>query len=316
MANKRKQLFILPFDHRHSFEKDIFEIHGRPPTVEESTQISFYKTIIFEGFKKAIDGGVPKESAGILVDEQFGSTILRNAQSHGFITACSVEKSGQKEFEFEYGDDFGAHLLRTHPDYVKALIRYNSEGDMAMNERQVSRLLKLSNFCLEHSLDLMVELLVPPTLSQSFKKPGDSERYNSEVRPKAIVAAIKELQAKGVEPKIWKIEGVSELSDCDRIAKQACSQGRKSVGLIVLGGGEDTQTLKQWLKSAAMTEGYIGFAIGRTIWEKPLKNVREKQILSQDAAEEISQNFKIFCDLWLRVAKMKDAPERPLFLNV
>jgi enolase len=306
MFDQKKPLFILPFDHRHSFEKDLFDIRRRPPTAQECSEISAYKTIIYEGFKEAIAEGVPKGSAGILVDEQFGSSILSDAKSHGYIVACSVEKSGQEEFEFEYGDNFENHILSTKPDYVKVLIRYNPEGDIPMNERQVARLQKLSNFCLKNNFNLMVELLVPPSFAQSLKVTGDLEIYHSEIRPKVIVAAIKELQSKGIEAKIWKLEGVSNLSDCALISKQARSNGREFVGLIVLGGGEDIESMKQWLTTAAMTDGYIGFAIGRTVWEKALKKVKKKQISPQEACNEIAVNFKVFCDLWSKVSFTKN----------
>ena len=64
--------------------------------------------MIYDGFQAAVAGGVPKEKAGILVDEQFGAAILRDAAANGFTTACPAEKSGQDEFDFEYGEEFAA----------------------------------------------------------------------------------------------------------------------------------------------------------------------------------------------------------------
>src|SRR5579863_6178331 len=101
-------LYILPFDHRGSFETGMFHWHGAL-SAEQTAQIAAAKLVIYDGFQSAIAGGVKAENAGLLVDEQFGATILRDAAERGYRTACPAEKSGQEEFDFEYGDDFAAH---------------------------------------------------------------------------------------------------------------------------------------------------------------------------------------------------------------
>src|SRR3989344_6365151 len=124
----KKQLLILPFDHRGSFMKKLFGISGRPPTEEETRNISDYKTIIYDGFKQALEKGVPKEIAGILVDEQFGSVIVQDAKKNGITFAMPCEKSGQDEFDFDYGSAFPVHIQKFNPEYVKVLVRFNPEG--------------------------------------------------------------------------------------------------------------------------------------------------------------------------------------------
>src|ERR1700733_11521503 len=98
-------LYILPFDHRGSFETKMFGWHG-DLNAAQTAEIAAAKQVIYDGFKFAVVTGVPKAKAGILVDEQFGTAILRDAKSSGFHTACPAEKSGQDEFDFEYGNDF------------------------------------------------------------------------------------------------------------------------------------------------------------------------------------------------------------------
>jgi 5-dehydro-2-deoxygluconokinase len=155
-------LYILPFDHRGSFETKLFGWHGEL-SAEQTAEIAATKQIIYEGFKAAIAAGVPKDKAGILVDEQFGAAILRDAAAHGFLTACPAEKSGQDEFDFEYGEDFAAHIEAFQPNFCKVLVRYNPEGDAALNERQAARLKRLSDYLRHHSQSrFMFELLVPP----------------------------------------------------------------------------------------------------------------------------------------------------------
>src|ERR1051326_7316334 len=140
-----KPLYILPFDHRGSFQTKMFGWKGTL-TADQTAQIAATKQVIYDGFKAAIKAGVPKEKAGILVDEQFGTAILHDASASGFTTACPAEKSGQEEFEFKYGEDFAAHIEAFNPTFCKVLVRYNPEGDHDLNQRQAARLHRLSEY--------------------------------------------------------------------------------------------------------------------------------------------------------------------------
>ena len=133
-----RDLYILPFDHRGSFETKMFGWEG-PLAAEQTAQIAAAKQVIYDGFKDAVAAGVPKAKAGILVDEEFGAAILRAAAAGGYATACPAEKSGQAEFDFEYGDDFARHIEAFAPTFCKVLVRYNSEGDQVLNQRQADR---------------------------------------------------------------------------------------------------------------------------------------------------------------------------------
>src|SRR5262245_38702717 len=117
-----KPLYILPFDHRGSFQTKMFGWKGASTGIQ-SAEIAATKQIIYDGFKRALEDGVPKEKAGILVDEQFGTVILKDAAKNEFITACPTEKSGQDEFDFEYGNDFGKHIELFKPTFCKVLVR-------------------------------------------------------------------------------------------------------------------------------------------------------------------------------------------------
>src|SRR4051794_15688461 len=101
-----KDLFILPFDHRGSFQAKLFGIKDREPTAEETKVIASYKKIIYDGFKLALANGVPADKAGVLVDEQFGAEIARDAVKNGISLSMPAEKSGGDEFDFEYGHQF------------------------------------------------------------------------------------------------------------------------------------------------------------------------------------------------------------------
>src|ERR1700690_2433846 len=157
----QKPLYILPFDHRGSFQTKMFGWKGTL-TAEQTADIAAAKQVIYDAFKVAVAGGIAKEKAGILVDEQFGAAILLDAAKHGYSTSCPAEKSGQDEFDFEYGEDFGKNIAAFHPTFCKVLVRYTPEGDAELNRRQSSRLKRLSEYLHNNSRSrFMFELPVP-----------------------------------------------------------------------------------------------------------------------------------------------------------
>src|ERR671915_214398 len=171
------KLYILAFDHRGSFQKKMFGIEG-DPTEEQITTISDAKHLIFEGMLKAVDRGAEPGVTGVLVDEQFGAPkdIPGQAKERGLLLAMPVEKSGQNEFDFEYGDEFGAHIEKFDPDFSKVLVRYNPDGDSEMNERQTARLKRLSDWLHENDRKFLFELLVPAEDAQLEQVDGDADR--------------------------------------------------------------------------------------------------------------------------------------------
>ena len=291
-----KPLYILPFDHRGSFETGMFGWKGAL-TVDQTAQIAAAKRVIFDGFQSAITGGAPKEKGGILVDEQFGAAILRDASSQGFTTACPAEKSGQEGFDFEYGEDFAAHIEAFHPTFCKVLVRYNPEGDPELNREQATRLKRLSDYLHSANRSLfMFELLVPPEKAQLEKVHGDKKAYDDEIRPPLMVGAIRALQNAGVEPDVWKIEGLDRREDCERIVAVARAGGRETVGCIILGRGEDDAKVLEWLTTAATVPGFIGFAVGRTDFWQPLIAWRAHEISRATAVDQIARRYREFVD--------------------
>ena len=180
-------LYLMPFDHRGSFETKMFGWHG-DLTPAQTAEIASAKQVIYDGFKSAIATGVPREKAGILVDEQFGSAILADAEKQGYTTACPAEKSGQEEFDFEYGADFARHIEAMHPNFCKVLVRYNPEGDAVLNRRQAGRLKQLSDYLRDRNQSrFLFELLVPAEQAQLDRFKGDKKAYDLELRPKLAV---------------------------------------------------------------------------------------------------------------------------------
>jgi myo-inositol catabolism protein IolC len=298
------KLYILAFDHRGSFQKKMFGIEG-DPSPDQTETISDAKHLIFEGMLKAVEAGVDPGATGVLVDEQFGAPkgIPAQAKERGLLLAMPVEKSGQNEFDFEYGDDFGAHIEQFDPDFSKVLVRYNPDGDAGMNQRQSERLKRLSDWLHEHDRKFLFELLVPAEDAQLEQVGGDSDRYDAELRPELMRRAIVELQDAGIEADIWKIEGIDTQEDCDRIAKTARRDGRDGVVCVVLGRGADDAKVEHWLRQGAPVDGYAGFAIGRTIWWDALKGFLDGNIEREDAAQQVADNYLRFVQIYDEAAK-------------
>ncbi len=294
-----RPLYFLPFDHRGSFKTGMFGWKGAL-TPEQTAQIAATKQVIYDGFKSAVASGVDKEKAGILVDEQFGAAILRDARTQGYVTACPAEKSGQEEFDFEYGEDFAKHIEAFQPTFCKVLVRYNPEGDQALNRSQSARLSRLSEYLYrqESRSQFLFELIVPPEKSQLDSVKGDKKAYDLELRPRLMVEAIQQLQDAHVEPDVWKIEGLDRREDCEKIVDAARQGGRDKVGCIILGRGEDDKKVREWLMTAAGVPGFIGFAVGRTIFWEPLVNWRAGKMTRDAAVAEIARRYREFVDIF------------------
>jgi 5-dehydro-2-deoxygluconokinase len=292
------KLYILAFDHRGSFQKKMFGIQG-DPTPEETATIADAKRLIFEGMLEAVSRGAEAEALGVLIDEQFGSDVPQQARAKGLRLAMPVEKSGQNEFDFQYGSGFGDHILKFDPDFSKVLVRYNPEDDPELNQRQLGRLKELSDWLHERDRKFLFELLVPATDEQLRSVGGDTDRYDAELRPELMRGAIEAIQNAGIEVDVWKIEGVDERSDAEMLSVQTRSgSGREDVKCVLLGRGASTEKVDHWLREAAPVEGFIGFAIGRSIWWDALKGFLDNGLERQAAATQIADNYLRFVQVY------------------
>jgi myo-inositol catabolism protein IolC len=292
------KLYILAFDHRGSFQKKMFGIEG-DPTPEQTATIADAKKLIYEGMELAVERGVDAAATGVLVDEQFGSDIPQLAKAHGLVLSMPVEKSGRDDFDFEYGEAFGEHILKFDPDFSKVLVRYNPDGDADMNRAQLGRLKRLSDWLHENDRKFLFELLVPAEKAQLDSVGGDSERYDAELRPELMRRAIEDIQNFGVEVDIWKIEGVDAREDAEVLAQQTRKgEGRENVKSVLLGRGASTEKVDHWLQQAAPVEGFIGFAIGRSIWWDALKGFLDGDLDRETAAAQVADNYLRFVKVY------------------
>jgi 5-dehydro-2-deoxygluconokinase len=292
-----KPLYLMAFDHRGSFEKDLFGASEPvPPDVRDG--IIGVKEIIYDAHVQAREAGAPPDICGVLVDEEFGTGVARRAKADGIPLAMPVEKSGQEEFEFQYGDDFGQHIEAFDPAFAKVLVRYNPDGDGELNGRQAERLARLSHWLIDRDRKFLFELLVPATKEQLDRFGGDQRSYDRQLRPDLVVATIAALQAAGVNPDIWKIEGLDSREACAAVVTQAQTEGRDGVKCIVLGRGADEPQVLEWVRIGASVDGFDGFAVGRTIWEDALKDFLAHKATRPQAVDRIARRYQDVIDAY------------------
>lgn len=295
----KKNLFILPFDHRSSFSK-LFGFTSPNLSPEEKEIITKAKEIIYMAFEKAVSSGISKEQAAILIDEEYGDKIIRDAISKNYNIILTTEKSGHKEFTFEYGDEFGKHIEKYAPQFVKALIHYNPNDDPLSKMRQQQKLEILSNYCHQNSYKFLLEVLISPTEQQLKNVSSNIQRYDVEIRPNLTAKAIEELQNSHVEPDIWKIEGMESEDSYKIVVLQIQKEYRENVGIVILGRAERQDKVEEWIKVGRKIKGIVGFAVGRTVFWEPLTEYKNGKITKEQAIEMISNKFIYFYNLFTR----------------
>lgn len=292
-------LYLLPFDHRHSYVTGMFQF-STPLTADEHNIVADSKRVIYDGFRQALSEGVPSQRAGILIDEEFGASILRDAIARGYVTALSTEKSGSDEFDFEHGAAFAEHIESFGPTFAKVLVRYNPEGDAELNGRQTARLAQLSDYCRTAKQRFMFELLVPATTAQMDRAEGNQQIFDRQIRPGLMLQTIRALQDAGVEPDIWKIEGLDRREDCARVVEVARRDGRGDVGCIVLGRGADETKVVSWLETAASVPGFIGFAVGRTTFWEAVADHEAHRVTRPEAVSRVARRYREWASIFER----------------
>ena len=298
MKGYSQDLYILAFDHRGTITKGLLGVEGREPTQDEANKVSEMKQIIFDGFLKANEYGITGGDPAILVDETFGLEVQQKAKEMNIKFAAPVEKSGQKVFDFEYGDQFGEKINEVGADFVKILVRWNPDDEEEIRETQGNRIKELSDWLTENDKKFLLEFLVPATEEQLASVENDQARYDSEIRPKLAVKVVEEMRERGADPDIWKIEGLDTSEDCEKVAHAIRTGDREDVIAVVLGRGASDEKVNEWLKAGSSVEGYKGFAIGRSIFWDALKGFHEGKKSREEAVEEIAQSYLGFLSVY------------------
>ena len=298
MKGYSEDLYILAFDHRGTITKGLLGVEGRQPTEEEANKVSEMKQIIFDGFLKAKESGITGGDPAILVDETFGLEVQQKAKDMNIKFAAPVEKSGQKVFDFEYGNQYGEKINEVGADFVKILVRWNPDDDEGTRETQGNRVKELSDWLSKNDKKFLLEFLVPATEEQLASVENDQARYDSEIRPKLAVKVVQEMRERGADPDIWKIEGLETVEDCENVAAAIKTGDRENVMAVVLGRGASDEKVNEWLRAGSSVDGYRGFAIGRSIFWNALKGYHEGEKTKDEAVEEIAESYLGFLSVY------------------
>ena len=286
-----RPLYLLPFDHRQSYVTGMFQFTP-PLTADEHDIVADSKQVIYDGFQQALGNGVPTARAGILVDEEFGAGILRDAIEHGYVTALSTEKSGS----MSSSSSTARRSRNTSRPSLRPSQRCWCATTPKTTRLSIGASPRGSNSCpiIAGPMDqlFMFELLVPATKAQMDRVQGDNATYDRQIRPELMLQTIRTLQDAGVEPDIWKIEGLDHRKDCERVVEMARRDGRDEVGCIVLGRGADEKKVVGWLETAASVPGFIGFAVGRTTFWDAVADYEAHRMTRQEAAARVAQRYR------------------------
>jgi myo-inositol catabolism protein IolC len=288
----RTPLFLLAFDHRQSLVRGLFDGDERAA----GRAAPDLKLLVLAGLRRAVADGLPAgvgaEQVGVLVDDRYGARAAAEARAAGFAVAVAVERTGQREVVFEHGEHgFAERLEALQPAYAKVLVRYNADDvDQELNARQRALLVRLSDWCAVSAPGLLLELLVPPTDAQLAACGGFTGRYDADVRPALVVRAMAAMQADGVAPDLWKIEGLEDAAAARAVAAQALT-GPSPAPCLVLGRGADDAKVDHWLAVAAPVDGFAGFAIGRSLWWEPARRWLAGDLPATDAEAAIAAAY-------------------------
>ena len=298
MKGYSNDLYILAFDHRGTLTKGLLGVEGRSPNSDEVARVSSMKNIIFDGFLEAKNHGIEGGDPAILVDEAFGLQVQEKAKEMGIKFAAPVEKSGQKVFDFEYGDEFGEKIKEVNADFVKILVRWNPDDDTETRQIQGERIKTLSDWLDENERKFLLEFLVPASEQQLESVGGDQARYDSEIRPRLAVQVVEEMRERGADPDIWKIEGLDATDDCENVSKVIKDGGREDVIAVVLGRGANDEKVNEWLRAGSSVDGYKGFAIGRSIFWDSLQGWHTGEKSREEAVSEIANSYLSFISVY------------------
>jgi myo-inositol catabolism protein IolC len=276
--------FILAVDHRNSLRGGLASLGVPAERIDASARR--LKVLCVEALAAARPQLHDGEAPMLLLDEEYGVEAIPTARRHGLPVVIPAERSGQAEFQFEHGDGFGEAIERADPAAVKALVRYNLEGDPEANARSRQRLLALQSYLRQSQRRFMLELLVPPTEEQHRRH---GEDFDEVLRPALTVGAIEELLAGGLRPDWWKLEGNNDPAAARAVAGAAA--GAAEIGCLVLGRGQDRSSVVHWVQVAAAAGGFVGFAVGRTLWTEPHQALVAGEIEEGEAVSRIAAAY-------------------------
>jgi myo-inositol catabolism protein IolC len=287
------RLYVLPCDHR-----DILRAYwdkARPPGFVDGDQwVTYAKQVVLDGLLLAVEAGVEKDHCALLMDEELGAPVLQRARDYGVRRFVPTDDGTVGDYVLQYGPEFPRHIQAIDPDFVQTLINYNPESSAA--EAQLQRIGPLFDYLGTVSRRFMLELQVLPTAEQIAGE-GISAWIETK-RPALIRQAILDLQQRGAEPDVWKLEPMPNADEYSRAISSIKAGGRDHAVAVVLGGGATTAAVDESLKSSAVVDGFVGFAVGRSVWAEGIENLSQGSWDGQKAAQSVADKFRHFVEVF------------------
>jgi myo-inositol catabolism protein IolC len=299
-------LFVLAIDHRASFRAWSAGMTGAQPPAARLAEL---KDIVAQALETS-PGPAAREETAILADTEYGAAAIRRCLAAGMTVVVPVERSGQPEFIFEHGEQFARAIEESKATAVKALVRYNPAGDAQRNGRSRRRLQLLDRWCQQAGYQLMLELLVPPAPDDLEPDGKVTPAFDAGRRPGLTCQAIGELREAGLEPAWWKLEAQPDDASFAAVARAAGSTSDGG-GCLVLGRGAGAAQVRHWVATAAMTSGFRGFAVGRTLWSWPLAEVLRGRLSRDRAAAAIGAGYASLREAYLSAEQCGGDPGLP-----
>ena len=284
------QLFILPCDHRDIL-RALWDAHHPRGFVQGDQWVTYAKHVVLDGLLMAVQDGVKLSDVALLMDEELGAAVLERARDRKVSRFVPTDDGTVGDYVLQYGADFPKHIEAVDPDYVQTLINYNPESPEAA--AQASRIAPLFKWLGTQSRQFMLELQVLPT-EQQISSAGGREAWVSKTRPGLIRKAVSELKDQGARPDVWKLEPMPDVQQYERTIEAIRSEGCQNAVAVVLGGGATTEAVDDSLRRCAKVDGFIGFAVGRSVWADGLQRLAKGDCDGPAAAKSIGDNFRHF----------------------
>ena len=291
-AKAPNPMYMLAFDHRQVL-RDLYpaastdDLHGAKLAVLDSLEL--------------LAGSVSdKKSLAFLVDEEYGAAAAKSARERGFYVAMPIEASRTKILQLQYPDDYRERFERLDPQCVKALAFHNPADDTERKNVQLSLLRQINDFARDQGRDFLLEVLIMPTPEQLEQSGGDTSGFRDALFPELMVESISEMQDAGIEPDVWKIEGLETVEGTTSVGAQATSGGRDAVRCIVLGSGETQEKVTGWLANASVVPTFSGLAVGRTVWREPIADMLAGRVTREVALRAMAHSFAALIDAFGR----------------
>ena len=145
---------------------------------------------------------------------------------------------------------------------MKALVRYNTAGDAEPNAHQRERLTILQRHLNDSGRSFMLELLVPPTPEQAA---AHGPSFDDALRPELTIAAIDERLEAGAAARLVEARGQQRPRGGGR--NRRLRLGRSGARRASCSAAARTATASRaGSRLPASVDGFVGFAVGRTLW--------------------------------------------------